>query len=527
MEFIFTKQSGSTLFTRSDMLSGRWVQHEMNLTAEFPFDTDKNLQTGIRMAFRNPDTDKFEIFEIRQVINSEPTHTQRITADHIAVAELSDEHINKTEIDNKTAAQALATALTGTLWSVGTNTASGTQSADFARGSVWQAVSTIKQNWNVYITPRVVVGADGQIQNRYLDIAPAGGTFNGIRLSIRKNLLDPTVTYNDENVYTALYGYGATKDDNDLTFADVVWAAEDGHPAKPRGQTYLEYPARTGDYGRNGRPRFGFYQNANITDANVLLQKTWEALKNTCEPKISINGTVAELKRLGYVDEPLRLHDIAIVEIAETGERFDKEIITIETDLCNPLNTRVGIGDYIPNIIYINRDTAGHASGGGGGGGVGQTPNEAEQSKTFAEFAKTNDMIGMVVGTRNGGYYVKAAEIVLSINQDGGTNIKLQADTIDIDGVINSLTAKEIYVGGLGCANNIVAQGHVVGNEVWASTKIKVGTYDATWQSQSVITNISLTGSFSVVDTNGVTHTIKAVSTSSSTTSKTMHFLGR
>ena len=136
-------------------------------------------------------------------------------------------------------------------------------------------------------------------------------------------------------------------------------------------------------------------------------------------------------------------------------------------------------------------------------------------------------MIGMVVGERNGGYYVKAAEIVLSINQDGGTNIKLQADTIDIDGVINSLTAKQIQVGGLGCDNNVVAQGHVAGNEVWASTKIKVAGNDATWQSQSVLTGISLTGSFSVVDTNGVTHTIKAVSTSSSTTSKTIHFLGR
>ena len=341
MECIFLNAAGQTLFTRTDMESGHWVQQEKSVNADFPFVPDKKIEIGQRIAFRDPATDIIEVFEIRNVVNTEPDHYQQITAEHIAVSELSDEHINTKEITDKTAAQALATVLTGTLWSVGTNTASGTQSADISRGSVWNAVITIQQNWNVYIIPRVVISSAGAITGRYLDVMPAQGTFRGVRLSVRKNLLDPAVTYDDTEVLTALYGYGGNVDvtvsgqddrTEELTIASVAWTATAEHPAKPSGQTYLEWPEKTAIYGRNGRPRFGYYQNGNINDASLLLQKTWEALKKTADPKISIAGTCADLHRLGYKDQPLRLHDTAIVEIEETGEVFSKEIIMHHPD---------------------------------------------------------------------------------------------------------------------------------------------------------------------------------------------------
>ena len=438
MECIFLNAAGTTLFTRTDIESGHWVQQEMSVNADFPFVPGKVIERGMRISFRDPATDNIEVFEIRNVVNTEPDHFQQITAEHIALAELSDEHIDTTEITDKTAAQALSTALTGTLWSVGNNTASGTQSVDINRGSVWNAVNTIQSNWNVYITPRVVISSAGTITGRYLDIAPAGGTFRGLRLSIRKNLLDPVVTYDDSEVLTALYGYGGNidvsvtgEDDHqeELTFKDVVWSATSSHPAKPANQTYLEWPEKTALYGRNGRARFGYYQNSDIKDAGILLQKTWEALQKTSDPKISIAGTCVDLYRLGYKDQPLRLHDTAIVEIEETGETFSKEIIMLDVDLVDPSGSRPEIGDYIPNIVYINRDTEEKASGtiggcgggGGGGGGRGMTKLQNELSDTITEFIKTNEQIGMVVKRRNGEDYILAGQIVLAINKSGET----------------------------------------------------------------------------------------------------------
>lgn len=444
MECIFLNSAGQTLFVRDDMESGHWTQEQMNMTASFPFDPAKKIERGMRIAFRDPATDALEVFEIRVVTNQEPEHFQQITAENIALSELSDEHINSTEITNKTAAQALTTALTGTLWSVGYNTASGTQNADFSRGSVWDAVNTIQQNWNVFITPRVVFSSAGAIIGRYLDIAPAEGVWRGLRLAVRKNMLDPAVTYDDEEVYTAMYGYGGnvdkpqtTGDDKteELTFADVVWTATADHPAKPSGQTYLEWPEKTAIYGRNGRPRFGYYQNGSIKDANVLLEKTWESLKLASNPKISISGSVVDLYRLGYHDQPIRLHDKAIVEIEETGEAFELTITCCDIDLIDATGSRVDIGDYIPNIIYINRDTA-KKSGGGGGGGRGpgsQTNLEDEDLKWYTEFIKTQNQIGMVIRKKNGTDYIDAAAIALSINESTGeTSALIKADHVNI-----------------------------------------------------------------------------------------------
>ena len=445
MDYIFLNAAGTTLFVRDDMENGHWVQEQMNVTADFPFNAGKVIQIGQRIAFRDPATDTLEVFEIVNVVNQEPDHFQQITAEHICIAELSDEHINKQEITDKTAAQALTTALTGTLWNVGNNSASGTQSADLSRGSVWDAVNTIQQNWNVYITPRVTISSAGAITGRYLDIAPAQGTWRGLRLSVRKNLVDPAVTYDDSEVYTALYGYGgsvdvpqATGDDQkqELTFADQVWTATSAHPAKPSGQTYLEWPEKTAIYGRNGRPRYGYYQNANIKDAAVLLQKTWESLQQSCEPRISISGTCVDLYRLGYKDQPIRLHDMAIVEIEETGELLYRQVICNDVDLVDPTGTRPEIGDYVPNIVYINRETNEKASGGGGGGGGGpgsMTNLEDEDLKWYTEFIKTQNQIGMVIRKKNGTDYIDAAAIALAINESTGeTSAYIKADHVNI-----------------------------------------------------------------------------------------------
>ena len=445
MECIFLNAAGTTLFVRDDMESGHWVQEQMNVTADFPYDPKKVIQYGQRIAFRDPATDNLEVFEIINVTNNEPDHFQQITAEHIVIAELSDEHINTTEITNKTAKQALTTALSGTLWSAGNSTASGSQSADFSRGSVWDAVNTIQQNWNVYITPRVVINSAGQITGRYLDIAPAQGVWRGLRLSVSKNMTDPAVTYDESEVYTALYGYGGnvdvpqqTGDDKteELTFADQVWSATSSHPAKPSGQTYLEWPEKTALYGRNGRARFGYYQNSSIKDAAVLLQKTWESLQQSCEPKVSISGTCVDLYRLGYKDQPLRLHDMVTIEIKETGELLYKQIICLDVDLVDPTGNRAEIGDYISNIVYIIRDTNEKASGGrgGGGGGKGSMTNlEDEQVDYYTALTQTKEQIGLVIRKRNGTSYIDAAAIALSINSSTGETLALiKADHVNI-----------------------------------------------------------------------------------------------
>lgn len=389
MEFLFFDAADVRLFARSDAESATWTVEEMSLQALFPYDPGKIIQRGQRIGFTD-ETGIFQPFEIRKVRTYEPDHYQEITAEHIAISELSDEHLVKAEITDETAASALGGILTGTLWSVGTDTSSGTSSGDVSMGSVWQGVRNIEQNWNVYITPRVTFNASG-ITGRYLDIAPAAPVWRGMRLSLDKNADEMGVTWDDTNVITAIYGYGgrvADSSGNDteaLTFADVVWSTSDGDPAdKPSGQSYVEDPTAKALYGRNGRNRFGYYQNSDISDAETLLEKAWEVLQTTNVPEVSIDCQVHDLYRLGFVDCPIRLHDEVIIDVRPTGETLHKEIIRLDVNLLDPTATRVTIGAYIPNIIYIQRETEKTAGGGGGGGRRGG--KEGSQDNRIYEF---------------------------------------------------------------------------------------------------------------------------------------------
>ena len=409
VDFTFTK-GDAVAFFRSDAMTAEWTQDEMNVHCVFPFLPNKEIERGMIILFQDQATDDWKAFTIRQCQCF--SGYQQIEAEDLAITELSACHIDqKVELRNKTADIALAAVLFNTGWLVGTIGDNPTSSGDLSRGSAWQNIHSIEQNWNVHIVPRVVVNSDG-IAGRYLDIISASGVDRGLRLAVNKNISDPCVTYDDSELYTALYGYGATytekSDDNEIskhiseyTFASVKWDKTNEHPAKPKGLKYLEDTEATALYGLNGRPRFGYYQNTNIDDPKTLLQKTWETLQTCNHPKISIDGTVTDMKRLGYKDVPMRLYDLAIIELEPLGVLFYKQIIKLTVNLLDATKNRVTIGDYIPSIIYINREVESFATGGGkgagrGGGGSGRTKTDLKDSEYQTRIYDTGEEVGMV-----------------------------------------------------------------------------------------------------------------------------------
>lgn len=444
MEFVFFDCADNILFVRSDGESGTWTQEEMNLVSLFPFDPDKEIERGMRVGFRD-EFGTMQVFEIRKVRNYEPDHYQEITAEHIAVSELTDEFFNGEEFVDVTAGQALTTILSGTQWAVGNVSAINTSSVKTDRGNVWHSIKSIEQNWNVLIIPRVVVGASG-ITGRYLDVMPNAGTWRGLRLSLEKNADEMGVTIDDSEVCTAMYGFGHTvegagdEEKEPLTFADVVWTETSDHPAKPDGQTYIEDPVAKALFGRNGRNRFSYYQNADIENAEVLLQKTWEMLQTCNSPKISIDCLVRDLYRMGYQDQPIRLHDKAIVEVRQWGKTYTLDVIRLSVDLFDPTSTRVTIGAYIPNIIYYQRDTE-EKAGGGGGGGRGQSKAEYERQ----EFETAIEWNEYQISLRA---YQNDLETLDGVVRQAQVEINAQGVTIsametDVDDLGNRMTSAE------------------------------------------------------------------------------------
>ena len=554
MLFTFLNMAGKTLFIREDAERAEWTTEEQTLEIEFPYLSDKKISIGQRVFFKDPATGAHQIYEVRQAKTLQPDAYQQVTAEHICISELCNEHIDTKELKKKTISSALTTVLSGTQWSLGSYATNPKASLEISRGSVWSAVSQLKETYNVYIVPRVVLNGDGSI-SRYLDVEKSSGTWRGVRLSIDKNALDPSVTYDDSELYTALFGYGGSvsskdgKSTEETTFSDVKWSKTSDHPAKPKGQKYLEDPAATALYGRNGRARYGYYQNSDITDPEELLEKTWEKLQTVSKPQISVEGTVADLYRLGYADQPLRLHDIALVEILPSGFKMEIQIIRMTVNLLDATATSLTIGSYIPNIIYYNKKTNDAAGGGGGGGGntdpeenkwkefrttitayqdgtgmlIRAVQNDIEnQAKEIAkqwgeievlydkiriEVADRRDAdseltsriqvnankISLVVLETSHGAVVNAASIVASIN-NGSSYIRISAEHIDIDGLVNALAVKNIGVGGLhveGKAEFLQSAYFEAG--ITCEEKVRCGTLDVggylcSWKSKSVQT---------------------------------------
>lgn len=468
MQFLFFNAAGTILFTREDAESASVTHEEMRLQALFPYDGGKEILRGMRIGYQ--DVSGYQVYEIRSVRTLEPDHYQEIGAENIAISELTDEICGKAEINNKTVSQVLNATdglLKGTGWVIGTDTTSNTSSCDIALGDIWSATRTIQQSWNVYILPRVTVGAAG-ITGKYLDVIPAGGTWRGCRLSLDKNASEVGVTWDDSKLKTALYAYGQEKNNTALTFKDVVWAATADHPAKPAGQIYLEDPAATAAYGRNGRPRFGFYQNASITNATTLLEKTWEVLQTVSVPDVTVSASVSDLYRLGYADVPLRLHDTALVEIRPTGVVLQKEIVQYSEDLLDPLQSRLTIGTYIPNIIYINRQTA-KRGGGGRGSGASQDP---------LEYTIENNTVQITVDSR--GLNSLCVGTGAQLNPDGSL-------------VVDPVTGKPVFIDG---GDNMWSQ--ISQNKTQIALKVAKG--DVATQLAVECGNVTITGGNLVVD---------------------------
>ena len=387
MTFYFFDAADKILFTRNDAEQAEHNHQEMSFDALFPYDAGKVITHGQRVGYYDT-LGVFQTFEIIKVKTYEPDHYQEITAEHIVISELTDELYTAGDLLNKTPAEAVTALLDGTLWELGNVTATNVSSASYSYGDVWGDLRTVEQNWNVYISPRVTIDSTGII-GRYIDVRPAEGIFRGLRLALEKNLEDASVTWDTSRLKTALYGYGKKSMDvtgetekQPWTFASVEWTQTADHPAKPSGQIYIEDTAATAAYGRNGRARFGFYQNGDVEDPEKLLELTWETLKTVSTPDVTIEGAVRDLTKFGFVDVPIRLHDNAIIEITPIGTLLTREIVQYNEDLLQPENSHVTIGKYIPNIVYITKEIAQTGGGGGGSGGDTELENKIKEFET-------------------------------------------------------------------------------------------------------------------------------------------------
>lgn len=207
--------------------------------------------------------------------------------------------------------------------------------------TAWALLETAAIKAELLIMPRVEIAQDGT-WTRAIDMHTVEPEYRGIRVTTRTDVQEARIQYDSSQVYTRLIGLGK----EDLTFKDVVWKVSSGDPVnKPAGQNYVELPAsEIAAITRNGRPRTGAYFVDDVSDASVLLQKTWERLQKLKEPQITLDARIADLYKMGYGGQSMRLYDSVQVILEAIDTRIMARIIDLERDWLRPENTRPIIG---------------------------------------------------------------------------------------------------------------------------------------------------------------------------------------
>ena len=218
-----------------------------------------------------------------------------------SLCELLDDFIEEAQLVNRTALQALAAVLAPTRWSIAHCASLGTAGAlVYHQNALW-GLRRVAEVWKGEITPVIAVSG-GRVSSRSIRLDAQRGSWNGLRLTYGKNMASCNRTVLEQDVYTALYGFGAglpyTDEDGNyvpgyrrkLTFGDING-----------GKNYVEDVFARDEWGRWNASRtakvhsFGQVTFSDVTDPVRLLALTRVALAEAARPKVSYEVDVAAL----------------------------------------------------------------------------------------------------------------------------------------------------------------------------------------------------------------------------------------
>lgn len=124
-----------------------------------------------------------------------------------SLCELLGDFVEEAQLVSKTAAQALATVLAGSRWQVGDVGPSGVRSCLIYHANALAALRRVEEVWGTEAEAAIAV-SDGRVCSRTVNLPTRRGTWCGARFTYGKNLVSCTRTVLEDEVFTALYGYG-------------------------------------------------------------------------------------------------------------------------------------------------------------------------------------------------------------------------------------------------------------------------------------------------------------------------------
>lgn len=191
--------------------------------------------------------------------------------------------------------------LAPTRWSVAYCASLGTAGALIYHQNALWALRRVAEVWGGEVTPIITVSG-GHVASRSVRLDAQRGDWRGLRFTYGKNMAGCTRTVLEQDVYTALYGFGAglpfTDEDGNykagyrrkLTFGDING-----------GLNYVADESAKQVWGRWNADRtakahsFGQVTFSEVTEPERLLALTRRTLVEASQPKVSYEVDVAAL----------------------------------------------------------------------------------------------------------------------------------------------------------------------------------------------------------------------------------------
>ncbi|MBP3885389.1 MAG: phage tail protein, partial [Olsenella sp.] len=264
-----------------------------------------------------------------------------------SLCELLDDFIEEQHLVSRTARQALAVVLAPTRWSIASCDVTGTAGCVLYHVNALWALRRAAEVWGGEVEPVITV-ADGRVASRSIRFKEQLGSWRGLRFTYGKNMAGCTRTVLEQDVYTALYGFGAglpvTDEDGrytgdyrkKLTFGEVNggvnWVGDED-ARLVWGRWNADRTAKVHSFGQ--------VTFSECDDPARLLALTRKALLDAVQPKVSYEIDVAALNggECGLGDE------VAVIDSSRLPEwRLKARVVKRVRTFGDAVICRVTIG---------------------------------------------------------------------------------------------------------------------------------------------------------------------------------------
>lgn len=328
---------------------------KVNALDTLEFNTyDDFLEKYFRLLYK----DNLGLWHEYLVSSIERIHDEKRIYYHVylenSLTELRGDFIEDLRASNSPAQSALDKLLSVTRWK-GEVSNINSSTTNFYRISAFEGLNKLLEDFGGEIITRIDVSGS-RVINRVVVYKNFIGKDLGKRFSFSKDIKSVTKTIEEDDVITALYGYGKSEElENEngessytrkISFSDING-----------GKGYVENTDAKLAYGIAGRHRFGSIFFDDIDNKSLLLSKTKEALEALSKPKVVYEVDVIDLKSYGFDFEGVSCGDFVVIRDGELKESLNARVLELEENLDKEGTTklvlgsiRLGIAEYTKNI---------------------------------------------------------------------------------------------------------------------------------------------------------------------------------